>query len=90
MQWLYLADNPLLLRICQQHKFHLLDLFNFLYNEEADKISNGDYLTMPKFKNCAQYTNFFEFKASKSPIKAPIHSFQNFTTHGGPFPKTKS
>jgi hypothetical protein len=44
---------------------------------------------------CAESLRLREFihtflKASKSPIKAPINSFQNFTTHGGPFPETKS
>jgi hypothetical protein len=32
----------------------------------------------------------FPLKASKSTNNAPINSFQNFTTHGGPFPETKS
>jgi len=42
---------------------------------------------------CSRFTlslSHFSFKASKSTIKAPINSFQNFTTHGGLFPDIKS
>jgi len=44
---------------------------------------------VPKNRLLLSFINLW-FKASKSPIKAPINSFQNFTIHGGLFPETKS
>jgi hypothetical protein len=57
--------------------------------EFFEKVKTIDYnslnCTNPSLNNqlCA-------FKAYKLPIKAPINSFQNFTTLGWPFPETKS
>jgi hypothetical protein len=75
----------------RRHPFILILDGATLFSQRALRSEDLLHIRMGtlKFINIA-YFFLHQFKASKSPIKAPINLFQNFTILRGPFPDTKS